>query len=209
MSLINLIKKMDQKIFNQVDRLISDSNYQKVIDRINLLDESVARVVVRSLLIAIPVLPLVFVFVLFLFNSSLKDEIAIKSDIKNEIDHYFERESEIQNAAARVLSTSNIQTESDLLSKLKTALSLRNISTDKISLSDFVISNSAGITRSVANLTFKEMNISEFSLLTKEILQTERMKINGLDVSRDNNSKLLSGRMGVIHFGRAEKISEL
>lgn len=209
MNLVSLIKKMDQRIFTQVDRLISDSNYQKLIDRINLLDESVARLVTRSLLITIPIIPLIFVFVIFLFNSSLKSEIAIKNSIKNEIDHYFERESEIQNAAVRVLSTSKIQTESDLLSKLRTALSLRNIPTDKVSLSDFVMSNSAGITRSIANLNFKEMNISEFSLLTKEILQTERMKINGLDVSRDNNSKLLSGRMSVIHFGRAEKTSEL
>ncbi len=203
-----LFKKSDLFLFNKVDELKKKPDYAKVQEFIGKIDDEFKEVAKIIATAAFLLLPFIFLFIFFLHNMGLHEDIAIRKEFINLANEIIASHKQIGSSSQRIISTSPIEGQGGFNSRISNILSSSGTDIEKIQVSNFLSEDIAGnIIRSEGDFRFTAMTTEELANLFIALVTREKMKVSTISVRKNMKTNLLNGTFRVVHFAKNEGAS--
>jgi hypothetical protein len=201
--------KIDEFIFQKIDYLKTEGFFLKFNDVLANLNEEQQKLTAQLTTFISLLVPFLFAAFLWYGNFQTKKNIAIKKQIIDQIALLEGHKNTLNNISANYLSPSSIISQDDLDNRIKNLLSNNSIDSTKVNISSFSqSSSSSSVSRVEAEVLFKDFGTLDFSNFLRGLIENEKFKITKVDLTKNNESKLLQGRISVIHLGQNFSQSE-
>jgi hypothetical protein len=199
----NFFIKIDEFIFQKLDLLKAEGNFQKLNEPFSNLDENQQKIVAQIFTFSLLFIPYVFVISLWWGNHSSKNRAEVKNQILEQISILNSNRDTLANAVSSYLSPVPILSQDDLSSKLNNILASAQIEQSKVTVTNFnQISTTSSIAKIEAVINFRDFGTQDFSLFMKSLTESEKFKILRLNLVRNKTTSLLQGEISLIHLGK-------
>lgn len=201
---VPLLKRADQFIFQKIDEFRATPTYSKLLETYTSLEENEQRVAKGVLLALTAVLPLIFLFTLWIANYSVRSDLNLRLGLVQHMQDIL-----AQNNAAGGLSTSlaapmAFLDQNALNTQLSGVLSRAGVDAGKVRVSNFTSSNiSSQLTKAEADFRFDGLNTNQLMSMFTTLLGTERFRISSVSIKRNDASNMLDGDFHAIHYGQS------
>lgn len=200
---------IDRFVFKQLDELKKSSSYQQFSDQVSTLSEVQQKYLGQITTVIIIALPLVAVSFFWLGNVSKRSDLESKEEILHLINNYTSKRNQIQRHERAILSTTSYQDQTQLNTRLIAILNTIGVGTSAININRFDVSSPVdGLKKLEAELTFKGLGITHLADFLQELVVKEKMKVSQIEIFKNNETNLLSGKFDILHIGRAEAKQE-
>ena len=201
--------KIDEFIFQKIDFLKSEGFFLKFNDVLANLNEEQQKLTAQLTTFFCLLVPFTFAAFLWYGNFQTKKYITIKKQIIDQIALLEGHKNTLNNISANYLSPSSIISQDDLDNRIKNLLANYSIDSTKVNISSFTQSSSSSrVSRIEAEVLFKDFGTLDFSNFLKGLIENEKFKITKVELDKNIESKLLQGRISVIHLGQNFSQSE-
>lgn len=202
---ISTFKKIDEFIFAQIENFKTSSIYNQLLDLTSSLDDEAQKKVNYAVSIFIVLFPIMIIFFLVWKNIDVQNALKIKRNIEISTTEISSKIRRLKNVETNVIGPNSIASEGELQNALNGILKPLNISFEKVTISEFVVSESiTNLKRVSAKLEFKNLSLNEVTNLLRELISKEKMIIPDLVITRDPTSELLIGSIKIYHHFRNE-----
>lgn len=196
----NIMKKIDQFVINQTERLQHFPAIARLQEQYAILNDQTQ----ASLKFLIPLLFLIGVvfinFILINSNSSLKNEIRTKAEITQVAQGIIASKNALSSNENRILSQESIENLPQIQQKMMNILNQQSIDTSKISIANFSQSSlSSNIKEVRFDFKFNGLTNDDFFRIV-QVLNQNKIKIDSLQLKKSSQSNLLDGVYSLITF---------
>ncbi len=199
----NILKRFDTFLFQKLDELRQKPGYAKTIEFYANLEEDQQRIAKWALLSATALIPLIFVMIFWIQNSSLHNDLDNRIELVDTMQEIITQNSEAGGLSMGLAASTPISSESEMQTRLSSALSRSSIDLSKIRISNFSLENvSDSLVRSESDVKFDGLTTEQLMSLFTFMIQTEKFKISSVEITRSTQSNLLEGIFHGIHFGQ-------
>lgn len=198
---VPLFKKIDQAVFDRLDKFKQTPNYNGIHDLYNGLEEEQQKTLKGGVILALMVLPLLFISFIWWQNSKLKADLELRKEIVSKANEILGQKQGLEEVKFGIISGNPIDSDSMMISRLGTLLSGASIDMSKIQVKEFV-SGPVGseVLKSEANLTFNQFSTDDLMNLLMAMIQREKFRISDISITRNPQTNFLQGKFHVIHF---------
>jgi hypothetical protein len=196
-----LFKKIDQRIFEGIDKFKTSPNYNNIQDFYNSLDEEQQKLFKGIVILLIFILPISFLGFLSWQNSKLSKDLELRKSIITKASEILGQSQGIRDISPRVFSMNPIDSDSMMNSRLSSIASTSGIDTSKVRIENFtsdVISNS--VNKAEADFKFNNLSTDELMNLISNMIQLEKFRISTISIKRNPDTSMLSGSFHSIHY---------
>lgn len=199
----HILKRFDTFLFQKLDELKQQPGYSKSVDFYANLEEDQQRIAKWVLLSMTALVPLIVVMVFWLQNSALHSDLENRIELVDTMQEIITQNSEAGGLSMGLAASSPISSESEMQSRLSTALSRSSIDLSKIRISNFNMENvSDSLIRAESDVKFEGLSTEQLMSLFTFMIQTEKFKISSVEITRSTQSNMLEGIFHGIHFGQ-------
>lgn len=199
----SVFKKIDSFLFKQIDHLRSDPNLSRLGDTLSSLSEQESKIIQQLFTFGVLLFPFLIAGMLFYGNIQTKKSLALKKQAIEEFDMLSSNRDSLLATGPQFLSASSLSDQSDLENRVRNILSSNNIDQGKVSITNFDIAlTSSTFTKSQSVIQFNRFGTMDFSNFLKNLVEIEKFKINRIKMTKDMETELLLGEIGLIHLGR-------
>lgn len=200
-STMPLFKKIDRALFERIDKFKLTPNYNNIQDLYNSLEEEQQKVAKAVLILALFIIPSMFLSLLWWQNNSLKADLDMRTSIVTKAQQIIGQNEGLRNVGPQILSMNPIDSESMMTSRLSNMVSSIGMDLSKIQVSNFSNTTiSANILKAEADFAFNGLSTDELMNLFTNLIQREKFRIQSVNITRNNESNLLQGQFKAIHF---------
>jgi hypothetical protein len=200
-SKIPFFKKIDQAIFDRINKFKQTSNYNQIQDFYNGLDEEQQKVFKGASILSLFALPLLFLSLLWWQNGKLKNDLDLRKKIVARANEILGKKQGLQEVKFNVISDSPIDSDSMMTTRLSSLLSSSGVELSKIQVREFNSSSvSTDVLRSEADFSFNNVSTDELMNIFIAMIQREKFRISEVSIKRNADSNLLTGKFHAIHF---------
>lgn len=205
----SIFAQLDEFLFSKLDIIANDTVVQKYNDAISALDENAQKIITQIITFALIIIPFVIALFFWIGNSSLRKDIEVKKNILDQIAIFEGNKSTLSSVSATRLSPRAITSKSELENRIRNLLSLSSIEQSKVQVFEFnQVSTSSSIAKAEAELAFTSFGTRDFSRFISALLENEKFKILNIDLKKNNETNLLSGKIKLMHMGQNSLASE-
>ncbi len=198
----SLFIKIDEFIFQKLDLLKAEGLFQKAQDLMTNLDESQQKLAAQLTTFLMLLLPFFIVLGFWITNSQSKKAIEVKKQIIEQIALFDGNKTTLSNVSGNYLSQNSIQGQDDLDNRIRNIASSSQIDQQKVSITNFSqTSSSASVSKIEAVIAFNGFGTSDFSNLMRGMVESERFKVEKINLTKNTKTNLLEGSVSVIHLG--------
>lgn len=198
----SLFIKIDEFIFQKLDLLKAEGLFQKAQDLMTNLDESQQKLAAQLTTFLMLLLPFFIVLGFWITNSQSKKAIEVKKQIIEQIALFDGNKTTLSNVSGNYLSQNSIQGQDDLDNRIRNIASSSQIDQQKVSITNFSqTSSSASVSKIEAVIAFYGFGTSDFSNLMRGMVESERFKVEKINLTKNTKTNLLEGSVSVIHLG--------
>lgn len=202
MKKIEIMKPIDDFVISKIEELSNHPEVTKVLDQYANLDEKVQDIVKNLLVLAIILIPTLFILLLWSLNSGLKDELAIKKETLNIAQEIIAKQSKVGTLKRRYFNTTAVKSQTELQTKISGALSSSGIDSSKINLGGYQENlEGADIVESRVDLKFSKFSNDELFNLLGALNVRLKAKIEEISIKKSTNDNLLEGIVHMIYYG--------
>ncbi len=204
-----LFKKIDRAVFEQIDKFKQSPNYSGVQDFYNGLDEDQQKIFKAVLNLVLLILPCLFLGFLWWQNTTMKEDLSLRTQTLQKSLEIISQKESLAEVGPRILASNPIDSESMLSSRLGNMLAGTSVDLSRVRTSNFTTELiSSGVNRTEADVQFTNLSTDELMNLFTNMIQRERFRIQSVDITRGEDSNLLSGQFHVIHFAAVAPVIE-
>jgi hypothetical protein len=202
-----LFRKFDENIFDLTNQVKNSNPYGKITDQLSNFDDQHRQVIIRVINMMIFITPLFIVTLFYLIslspmkeaNQKLEELLSLAEGIT----------STNQNMATSInqhISPRFYENEQSLIASLNGIIASIQIETKNLSATEFQITDiTSNLKQATFTLNFQDLTLKELTELIKELLNKEKLKLDTYSVQRNDETRNLAGKLGLIQLG---KISE-
>lgn len=206
---LNIMQPIDNFMSKKVDELMQLVEVQKIMDQYAALDENIQDIIKNLMALAIVLIPLIFIMILWSFNSSLKDEFALKKETLGIAQEIVSKESRVVSLKRNYINSTAVNSQSDFQQKISGQLSASGIDSSKISLGGFDSVDVAGfIIESRVDLKFNQLSNNELFTLLSKLSMRLKIKVDEISIKKNANDNLLQGIIRIIYYGQDNELKE-
>lgn len=198
---LNFMRSIDELLLSQLEKFKETAQYQKVLDQYNLLEEweqSIANAVLMAVTI---LLPLIFILIFYSFFSSVKNDVTIKEQIVTTASSIIAESSQVRSKSNQVFGQ-EIPTENILKNRISSSLSSAGIDSAKVKVSNFDLTENAGINELNAQIQFNGFSSVNIYAFIKSLLVTGKYKVREVLVEKNINTNLLDGKFDLSYYSK-------
>ena len=206
---VPIFKKIDQAVFEHIDKFKSTSSYNNLQDFYNGLEEDQQKVFKAFVLLAIFIIPLTFLGLVLWQNNNLKKDLETRVALISKANEIIGQKQSLRNIAPNILSESPIDGQGMMSSRISNILSATGIDLSKIQINNYngeLISS--GIMKSEADFKFTNISTDELMNIFINMIQREKFKIQNVMIIRNADTNLLNGEFHAVHLGNSQNIEE-
>ena len=206
---VPLFKKVDQAIFDRIDKFKLSPGHNNIQDFYNGLEEKHQEIFKAAIIILIFLIPLVFIGIIFWQNNSLKEDITTRVAVIAKANEIIGQKQGVRDISQTLLSNNPIDGASMMTSRLSNLLSSISIDLSKIQVSNYTGELTSGtIMRSEADFSFTNLSTDELMNVFANMIQREKFRIQAVNITRNSDSNLLKGQFHAVHFSNAQAAAE-
>lgn len=198
-----MIQKIDNFIFAKINQMQDSPQFIQLIEPFTKLSESEQKIINKIFNIILLLVPVLITVIIFISNSSVKSDIALKEDLINQIQVFYDKTQGLNRFDNKVLSTRPVLSKSELNNRITGFLKNLGISPQNILLDKFELENEGNVTIAKVKIVFNKFTAMNLSGLIKSMVQKEKIKIFNLEVTKSSN-QLLNGTMTVKHYAKGK-----
>ncbi|MBA2404798.1 MAG: hypothetical protein H0V66_08505 [Bdellovibrionales bacterium] len=194
-------RKIDQAIFERIDKFKQTTNYNPIQDFYNGLEEEQQKLFKGVIILGIFLLPLLGLTTIWWQNNSFKEDLAMRTSIVSKANEIIGQSQGLQQVTPEVFSSNPIDSASMMTSRLSTLLSSMAIDLSKIQVNDFVSESiSSNVMKAEANFAFTNVSTDEMVNILTTMISREKFRVSSLEVKRNSDTNLLQGKFHAIHY---------
>ena len=206
MKKIEIMKPIDEFVISKIDDLSNHPEVQKVLDQYANLDEGIQDIVKNLLVLLIVIVPVAFIMILWSFNSSLKDELAVKKETLSIAQEIIAKQSKLGGLKRRYFNSTAVKSQAELQAKISGALSSSGIDSNKINLGGYQENlEGADIVESRVDLKFSKFSNNELFSLLGSLNVRLKAKIEEISIKKNTSDNLLEGIIHIIYYGEDQQ----
>ena len=199
----DIFQKSDKAAFKLAEGLLARPEYQKLIDLIASLEEKQQKMASQFLTLGIIFFPFLVALIINFSNSSLRFEVATYKEISEQIQHFNFKSNELSSLGQTSLGPAPITGQEDLNTKIKTILTSKSISAEKVSVISFDdIASTKHLKNIEASLSFKDFTLSDLNVFLNSLTQIEKFKILEFQIDKNISSTKLGGVFKVLQMAK-------
>lgn len=198
---VPLFKKIDQRIFEGLDKFKSSPNYNSLQDFYNGLEEEQQKLFKGIIILLIFLIPVGIMGLLNWQNSNLNKDLELRKSIITKASEIMGQGQGIQEISPRVFSMNPIDSDSMMNSRLSSIASSSGIDLSKIRIENFssdVISST--VNKAEADFKFNNLSTDELMNLITNMIQQDKFRISNINIKRNPDTFMLSGIFHGIHY---------
>lgn len=200
-SKVPLFKKIDQSIFQSVDKFKQTPNYAQLQDFYNGFEEEQQKVLKAGVVLFLFSLPVLFLTFFWWQNSNLYDELEMRKSIVREAQRIIGQNQGLRDVSPQVLSQNPIDSDGMMSSRLSNLLSSVGIDLAKLQVSNFASTSiTSNIMRSEADFAFNNVSTDELMNIFSNMIQKDKFRIESVSIQRSTDSSQLQGQFHAVHF---------
>lgn len=195
-----LFKRLDTEVFQGLDKLKNQPNYQSFLDFYTSLEDDQQKFLKSGMMIALIAVPLMLVAFLFFQNQSLKSDFSQRVEIFKKANEILAKNQGVRDISSNIFSQNPIDSSEMVISKISSAVG-PTVDLNKIKVSNFTSDQvSSSIVNSQATFSFKEMSVNELMDTFMGLIRREKFRIQSIQIIRNENTNLLQGSFVGIHY---------
>jgi hypothetical protein len=196
-----LFRRIDQAIFDKIDKFKQTPNYNPIQDFYNSLEEEQQKLFKGIVILSIFILPLMALSMIWWQNGNYKEDLALRRNLISKANEIIGQSQSLQEITPQVFSGNPIDSESMMTSRLSSLLSSVGVDLSKIQVSDFSSDTiSSNVLKSEAKFAFTNVPTDELVNIISAMMQREKFRVSSIEVKRNNDSNLLGGSFQAIHY---------
>ncbi len=204
---IPLFKKIDREIFSRIDKFKLTPSYNQIQDFYNSLEEEQQKVFKAAVILAIFLIPTMFLGFFWYTNNSLREDMTTRIALVEKANEIIGQKTSLRDVAPNILSDNPIDGSSMMTSRLSNLLSSMNVDLSKIQVSNYEgTMTTSTIMRSEADFQFTNLSTDELVNIFTAMIQREKFRVQSVSITRNNDTNMLKGQFHAIHFGNAANI---
>ena len=192
---------LDKELFKAVNRLTSNSNFQRVQEEIASLSEDKQKILNYTLTFAFILAPLAIAFSMFITNMSMKSDLEIRKEILASIHTFDQKNNQAEALGRTTVSPFSTPDQAAFEKRIDKVLESSKIIKTKVTTKSFK-QTPGEITKSEATISFKEFTTTNLFDMLIGFLNQERMKVTSLNIKKNTALNLLEGRLEVVRYGK-------
>lgn len=204
-----IFRRIDQAIFDRIDKFKQTPNYNPIQDFYNGLEEEQQKVFKGLVILLIFLLPVMGLTMVWWQNDNFKQDLAMRISIVSKANGIIGQRQGLEEITPRVFSANPIDSQSMMSSRLSTILSSVGVDLSKIKVGDF---NSAPISsnsmKSEAKFQFSNLSTDELMNAITAMITREKFRISSVEISRNADTNMLQGHFQAIHYSSFSASSE-
>jgi hypothetical protein len=201
---MKVFSKIDDQIFQQLEKLKTQENYIKVENAFSELDDEMQRYVRYGIAAILFILPILFITIFSMNNSSAKAELAEKISIIETANSIIARDTSIKRAERQYLGPGPISTQGAFEQRLIQSINSSGSETENIKILSFEKSELSGnIVQFTSEIEFKEQTNKQLFTLIATLKTRLKLKLDSLNIKRDGSAELLNGIMTVAYYWKS------
>jgi hypothetical protein len=194
-------RKIDEAIFNRIDKFKLTPNYTPVQDFYNSLEEEQQKLFKGVMILMIVLLPLLGLGVIWWQNNSLRENLKLRRSLISRANEIVGQGQSLKEITPTVFSENPIDSQSMMTSRLSQLLSTTGIDLSKIQVTSFDSKNiTSSVVSSEANFNFNALSTEELMNLFSAMIGREKFRISSVEIKRNPDSNLLQGTFSAIHY---------
>jgi hypothetical protein len=206
---VNIMQPIDEFSAKKVDELMQHPEVLKIMDQYLNLDEKYQDLIKNLMAVFIVLVPLIFLLILWSFNSSLKETLDLKKQTLSVAQEIVSKESKVGILKRNYINTTAINTQSEFQQRISSVLGASGIDTTKISLGGFDSIDVAGfIIESRVDLKYNQLSNNELFTLLSKLSLSLKIKVDEISIKKNNTNNLLQGIIRVIYYGQDNQLEE-
>lgn len=196
-----LFRRIDQAIFERIDKFKQTPNYNPIQDFYNGLEEEQQKLFKGIVILSIFLLPLMGLGVIWWQNNSLKNDLVLRTSIASKANEIIGQSQGLQEIAPQVFADRPIDSDSMMSSRISELLGPLAIDLSKIQVSGFESSSiSATALKSEANFAFSNLTTDELMNIFTSMISREKFRISSVEIKRNEDTNMLQGQFHGIHY---------
>jgi hypothetical protein len=196
-----LFRRIDQALFERIDKFKQTANYNPIQDFYNGLEEEQQKIFKGISILAIFLVPLIGLGVIWFQNNSFKQDLELRTSIVSKANEIIGKSQGLLEITPQVFSTNPIDSASMMTSRLSGILSSAAIDLSKIQVNDFAsVPISSHVSKAEANFAFNNVSTDELVNIFTAMISREKFRISSLEVKRNQDTNMLQGKFHAIHY---------
>lgn len=198
---IPLFKKIDQAVFERIDKFKQTPNYAPIQDFYNGLEEEQQKVFKGAVILALFLLPMLGLAIMSRQNSKLRSDLELRTSIIKKANEIIGQNRGIREVSPMILAGGPIDSASMMTTRLSNILSGVGVDLSKIQVGQFTSDMiSSGVMKAEADLNFNNFSTDELMNMFTAMIQREKFRIQSVDIKKNMDSGLLQGQFHAIHY---------
>lgn len=190
---------MDDAIVKGIENLQAGPLYAQVATALDDLDDGFRRIMGQLVGMVIIFSPLIICIVLVSINLYKRFNIETKREILATTQSYVGKKQKVSDSSRRLIATREASSGEQLMDLIKTGLARENISFTNLAIDHFSQNDHEYITRTDAQLTFKEMTLANLMKMVQTLSNKLHIRISGVQIDKDEKERL-SGSFDIIYY---------
>lgn len=199
MSKLSVMKPIDNIVTTNVEKLKESSEYQKFLDSYNSWEDKIQNGFKAGLLFLVVLIPLIIIGFFTFLNYSAKKDLSLVEDIIKTGNNILATSTGAKSQARQYFGRS-LTTKSDFEREISNALPNQGIDATKILIGDFSSEEVDGVNEIRAQLKFNGISSQNLFGLFKAVAVIKKIKIDQINLKKNDQTNLLEGTLSVIHF---------
>jgi hypothetical protein len=205
-----LLKQVDEALLKQADKVVNSVAFSKIKESLANLEDEKRGIVIHFISLILILIPLLIVGIVYLSNSSLKKELALKEKIYHLAEDVIADRHQIESVAMNLINNSNIDSEIALQSRIKGMLSGTKVDANKITISDFSLNPSFNQSNQItASINIQKFSSSDLTDLLNGMVNREKFKVLNLNLKKNPETAQIEGTIQVIFNAQAMVAMEM
>lgn len=201
MSSHNLLKKLDESLFNQVSNIQSLNLYSRFQEALaNLSDDNknIVKYIISTLII---LLPLTIVIIFWIQNHQLKSDLNTRKAIYQKANHIIAKNMASGNQEKKLMAPNAPRNRQELITKINMLLQRNRIPITSVKIENFKSTSfTETIQRNSAHFIFNELNTEQLSRLSNILIFSQKAKIQNIEINRHPTKKYINGKISIIYL---------
>lgn len=196
-----IFRKIDQAIFDRIDKFKQTPSYNPLQDFYNGLEEEQQKLFKGIVILSIFILPLMGLGFILWQNDNLKADLALRTSIVSKANEIIGQSQGLQEITPQVFSSNPIDSESMMTSRISSLMSSMSIDLAKIQVSDFKndpISSTS--MKSESKFSFTNVSTDELMNIFTLMISREKFRISSVEIKRNADTNMLQGSFHGIHY---------
>lgn len=204
-----IFRRIDQAIFDRIDKFKQTPNYNPIQDFYNGLEEDQQKLFKGLIILLIFLLPVMGLTLVWWQNDNFKQDLAMRISIVSKANGIIGQRQELEEITPRVFSSNPIDSQSMMSSRLSSILSSVGVDLSKIKVGDFNSNSiSSNVMKSEAKFQFTNLSTDELMNAITTMITREKFRVSAIEITRNADTNMLQGHFQAIHYSSFSANSE-